>query len=207
MKRTRLYFVRHAEVEERYHRVFGGRIDMGLSDLGREQARRLAEYLQRLPLEAVYASPMRRVRQTIEPLNGHLMPSPVFDDALREFDFGQWTGLHFRQVREQFNADPWDWLEWIEHGRIPEGETGAQIRARLEPWLQDKLARHSGQTVAVFAHGGVIRQLLASLLEMPLPRMALFDVDYASVAAVDAGGGRHPEIQLANYTPWKTPGT
>ncbi len=91
--------------------------------------------------------------------------------------------------------------------RIPEGETGAQIRARLEPWLHDKLARHPGQTVVVFAHGGVIRQLLASLLELPLSRMALFDVDYASVAAVDAGGGRHPEIQLANYTPWKTPGT
>lgn len=207
MKRTRFYFIRHAEVEERYHHVFGGRIDMGLSAVGREQARRLAEYLQSLPLEAVYASPMQRVRQTLEPCNGHLAVAPIFDEALREFDFGRWTGLHFREVREQFDADPWDWLEWIERGRIPDGETGEQIRARLEPWLREKLARHEGQTVAVFAHGGVIRQLLASLLEMPLSRMALFDVDYASVAAVDAGGGRQPEVQLANYTPWKTPGT
>ena len=41
MAATKLFLIRHAEVEERYHKVFGGRIDMGLSRRGQEQAKQL----------------------------------------------------------------------------------------------------------------------------------------------------------------------
>ena len=44
-KPTRLHLVRHAEVDEAYHEVFGGQIDMELSSLGHEQAKRLAKFL------------------------------------------------------------------------------------------------------------------------------------------------------------------
>ena len=43
---TRLWLIRHAEVESRYRHTFGGRINMNLSPRGREQAGKLAEYLQ-----------------------------------------------------------------------------------------------------------------------------------------------------------------
>jgi broad specificity phosphatase PhoE len=60
---TRLLFLRHAEVEEAYHRVFGGRIDMAISALGRTQAAALAEYVsKKFALDAIYASPMQRVQ-------------------------------------------------------------------------------------------------------------------------------------------------
>ena len=63
---TRLYLIRHGEVEERFHRVFGGRIDMNLSSLGLNQAEALASYLQAVPFHVVFASPMRRVQQTLQ---------------------------------------------------------------------------------------------------------------------------------------------
>ena len=50
---TRLYLLRHAEVEERYHRVFGGRIDMNLSAYGQQHAQALAAHLQRVPFDAI----------------------------------------------------------------------------------------------------------------------------------------------------------
>ena len=65
---ARLFLLRHAEVEERYQRVFGGRIDMGLSTFGHEQSRALADYLQRVAFDVIYASPMKRVRQTLAAL-------------------------------------------------------------------------------------------------------------------------------------------
>ena len=52
---TRLYLLRHGEVEAKYHRVFGGKIDMELSPLGHDQVKALADYFQRHP--AVRTSP------------------------------------------------------------------------------------------------------------------------------------------------------
>lgn len=206
MSTTKLYLVRHAEVEERYHRVYGGKIDMGLSPAGQAQAQRLAAHLRALNLTAIYASPMRRVRETLAPLNGHCPAPPVFRDALREVDFGDWTGLNFQQIRERYQADPWDWLDWLDQGRMPNAENAAQLRARLEPELRQILAAHHGQTVGVFAHGGVIRGLLALLLELPLPKMRCFDIEYAGVTEVDLVPGRGVEIQSLNFVPWRQPG-
>src|SRR5579864_8168457 len=71
---TRLLLIRHGEVEARYQRLFGGRIDMNLSPRGKRQAKTLANYLEAKTIDAIYASPMKRVQQTLAPtlkLNGH----------------------------------------------------------------------------------------------------------------------------------------
>lgn len=202
---TKLLLIRHAEVEPQYHRVYGGKIDMGLSAQGREQAAALAECLDHWRIDAVYASPMRRVRETLAPLAGNGQPPPVFLEALREIDFGQWTGLNFQQIRERFRAEPWQWLDWLAQDKMPGAESAAQIRQRSEPALRQILASHVGQCVAVFAHGGIVRMLLALLLELPLSKMACFDVEYASVTEIDVIPRRGVEIQRLNLTPWKKP--
>ena len=84
--------IRHGEVEEKYHRIFGGRIDMNLSANGHEQAATLARYLQRKTVHAVYASPMKRVQQTLAPYASTSAPQAVVMADLREVDFGEWTG-------------------------------------------------------------------------------------------------------------------
>jgi broad specificity phosphatase PhoE len=75
-------------------------------------------------------------------------------------------------------------------------------RARVEPCLLEILDRHPGQSVAVFCHGGVIRMLLALLLELPLSKMSVFEIDYASVSEIELQPGRM-EIQLLNFAPWR----
>ena len=199
---TRLFLIRHAEVEVRYHGIFGGRIDMNLSARGRQMARTLAAYLQRKPLDAVYASPMKRVRQTLAPALRLGTPVPTVLPGLREIDFGDWTGLNWATVRDKFNFAVHEWLEQIEHPGSPNGESGKTFRARVEPCLREIIAKHPGQNVAVFCHGGVIRMLLAILLELPLPKTNSFEVEYASITQV----ALHPhmaEVELLNFTPWR----
>src|ERR1035441_6035921 len=64
---TRLLLIRHGEVEARYQGIFGGRIDMNLSPRGKRQAKVLANYLRGKTIDAIYASPMKRVQQTLPP--------------------------------------------------------------------------------------------------------------------------------------------
>src|SRR5271169_6858855 len=89
---TRLLLIRHAEVEARYQGVFGGQIDMELSPRGHEQAAALARYLHQKTVSAIYASPMKRVQQTLRPWVVNGVPRPIILPELREVDFGVWTG-------------------------------------------------------------------------------------------------------------------
>ncbi len=199
---TTLHLIRHAEVEARYQGVFGGRIDMELSTRGHEQAAALAGYLKHQSFDAIYASPMKRVQQTLSPCLTNGAPKPVILPKLHEVDFGDWTGLTFTEVQERFSARASTWLDQLAAGTIPNAETAAGYRARIEPCLQEILQNHPSQRVVVFCHGGVIRQMLAILLDLPLPKTAGFEIDYTSITKVDI----HPhraEVQLLNFTPWR----
>jgi len=199
---TRLILIRHAEVEARYQHVFGGRVDMDISPRGHEQAAALADFLRHKALDAIYASPMRRVHQTLAPFLNNGAPPPVIMPDLREVDFGDWTGLGWEEVRRKFDVSAYQWLELLERGAIPNAESGATYRARIEPCLREILKRHPAQSVAVFCHGGVIRMLLSILLQLPLPKTDVFQIEYASVTEVVLQPHR-TEIQLLNFVPWR----
>jgi broad specificity phosphatase PhoE len=198
---TRLVLIRHGEVEARYQRVFGGRIDMDLSERGHEQARRVAEHLRTTHFDAVYASPMRRAQQTVAALAATNGYAPVVVDELREVDFGAWTGLTWDEVHARFGVSAFDWLAELSRNGIAGAEPAADFCDRAARVLQRVVPAHRGQTVALVCHGGVIRMLLSQLLTLPLPAMAHFEVDYASISLVWCRPHR-AELKLLNHTPW-----
>ncbi len=199
---TRLFLLRHGEVEEAYHRTFGGRIDMNLSPRGHEQARALASFMRRRPIDFIYVSPMKRAQQTLAPLASHCAKPPVERPEFREVDFGEWTGLTWEQVHAKHGVSAFDWLDRIDKGAIAGAETGAGFRARVEPGLRQIIADHAGQNVAIVCHGGVVRMILSILLELPLPKMANFEIDYASVTQVEHHQHKI-EMNLLNFAPWR----
>lgn len=201
---TQLYLIRHGEVEERYHKVFGGsRIDMGLSPRGHAQAAAAARWLADTPLDAVYASPMLRVQQTMAPLLSQKQLQPVIIPSLREVDFGDWTGYRWEGVQEHFGVSAFDWLEIIESAGIPNGESAHQLTHRVEPALLKILRDHPHHRVAVFCHGGIIRVMLSFLLGLPLTRMAHFNIEYGSISVVELQPDKKHavEIELLNFCP------
>jgi broad specificity phosphatase PhoE len=199
---TRLFLLRHGEVEERYQRIFGGRIDMDLSPQGHEQAAALAKYVRRSPIDVIYASPMRRAQQTLAPLADHCAKPPIARPEFKEVDFGDWTGLSWEQVHSRYQVSAFHWLEQIENAAINNAESGQVFRNRVEPVLRQIIQDHAGESVAIVCHGGVIRMILSILLEMPLPRMSSFEIDYASLTRVEHHAHR-TEVTLLNFTPWR----
>ena len=202
MSSIKLILIRHAEVEVRYQKVFGGAVDMDLSPRGHEQAATLARFLGTRPFDALFASPMKRVQQTLAPLLQNGVPRPRILPGLREVDFGDWTGHGWDAIREKFGVSAFTWLEQLERGTIPNAENVVTYRERVAGCLKEILSMQSGKNVAVFCHGGVIRMMLSILLELPLPRMSAFEIEYASVSEIELKPHR-VEIQLLNLTPWR----
>src|SRR5882757_4776463 len=137
---TRLYLVRHGEVESAYHKVFGGRIDMDLSPLGLAQVQALARFLRAAPPDMLYASPMRRVQQTLAPLAQETGLQPILMEGLREVDFGAWTGLSWDEVQTRHGVSAFSWLTQLEDGTIERAETVRDFRKRVEIAFDQVLA-------------------------------------------------------------------
>jgi len=179
---------------------------MDLSDRGRQQAGMLAAYLRTQPLDVYYASPMRRVQQTMMPLMNNGTPQLIVLPGLREADFGDWTGLSWREVQARHGVSAFSWLEALEGGTIPNAETVPALRTRVGDCVRQILDANAGRQVAVFCHGGVIRMALAILLDWPLTRFAPIEIDYASISRVLVSPTR-AVVSLLNFTPWSDPPT
>ena len=149
-----------------------GQRDSGLTTLGCEQAGRTAELLTRLGVDRVYASPLGRVRQTVDILNARAALPVQFDDRLKEWSAGIWSGERYADVRERWPADWEAWQADRLHHAPPGGENFLDLIARARAFLGDVApAIAPGQRVALVAHGFLNRALATVLLDRPVEEM------------------------------------
>jgi alpha-ribazole phosphatase len=157
---TRIFLCRHGETSERGRGRCHGRLDLGLSRLGRHQAVQLAETLAAEPLDAVYTSPLRRARETAEPIAARHGLRPVQVDGLSEIDLGRFEGLTYEEAERRFPDVYRLWMEEPLRVRFPGGEDYEEVRRRASEALVEILARHPDEAVAIVSHAGPIRALL-----------------------------------------------
>jgi probable phosphoglycerate mutase len=162
---TELILVRHGEsepaVEGQPFALVDGHGDPALSPEGREQAAKVCARLAGEHIDAIYVSKLRRTHETAAGLAQALQMEPVVDPDLHEVHLGEWEGGAFR--RHVAEADPIA-LQMVQEERwdvIPGAEPLDAFAGRVERAVRRIAERHPDQRVAVFAHGGVIGQILA----------------------------------------------
>ena len=161
---TRIFLVRHGATVLSAEDRFAGSTDVELSEEGRTQARHLAERLAPEDIAAVYASPMRRTRETAAILAASHRLEVLPRDGLREIDHGRWERMTRAEVEERYaeeyaawEADP---FTFAPRG----GEAGIAVMARALPALREVVVAHEGQKVVVVSHKATIRLVISSLL-------------------------------------------
>lgn len=177
---TRLALLRHGHTHWNRAGRIQGRSDIPLDDDARSE---LAEYDLPNGWEdaEIWSSPLARAQETALLVSGR---TPQTSPALTEMNWGRWEGL--RGV--DLIADPDSGYRHIEDWgwdfRPPEGESPAEVWARLEPWLSEL----NQDTIAV-CHIGIMRVILARAwgwnFEGPAPfkikRNRLYIVDMADM--------------------------
>ena len=161
---TELILVRHGEseaaIEGEPFELVEGHGDPALAPEGRAQAELVGERLATEPIDAIYVSNLQRTSQTAAPLARRLGLTPVVDRDLREVYLGEWeSGLFRKKVIER---DPIA-VRMSEEQRwdvIPGAEPADEFAARARSVVERIAAAHVDQHVAVFAHGGIIGEML-----------------------------------------------
>ncbi|WP_328997481.1 histidine phosphatase family protein [Kribbella sp. NBC_00709] len=169
---TELILLRHGESVWNAEHRYQGQQGTGLSALGRQQAKEAANYLQSLEIDAIVASDLQRVTETLQPYldtRDHL--TVRIDPRWREIDVGTWGGRTFADVY----ADEPDVVDAFKRGDDVArggGETFKQLRARVWDAAQDIAG---ARRVLVVTHGGPIRVAAASALRLPPGGEVLLD--------------------------------
>jgi probable phosphoglycerate mutase len=170
--------------------------DPPLDERGHEQARALAAWLREEPISHVYTSPMRRARETAEPLAGALGIEAVVDDELAEFD----RDSHFYIPIEELRATKDQrWLDMVAGSWGDNAEVDpAVFREVVVGAVERVVAAHPGSTVAIVAHGGVINAYLAHVIGIDRP--LFFEPGYTSISRVLASRRGDRQVRSINET-------
>lgn len=191
---TLIFLLRHGATDNNLARppkLQGRSVDLGLSQTGVDQARRAARFLQRFPLAAVFASPLRRSQETAQPIAElQQLPVQIIDD-ITEVDVGEWEGRSWIDIEREesdaygrFIADP---------GRYGYrgGENLQQVRDRAIPAIERAAQQYCGRAIAIVAHNVVNRCFLSSILHVPLAK--------ARAVTQDNGGINVVRYRAANW--------
>ncbi|HEY2405295.1 MAG TPA: histidine phosphatase family protein [Polyangiaceae bacterium] len=183
-----ILFLRHGESEGNAQGRMQGRRDFPLSALGLEQAARAAQFLGGLGLrlDAVYASPLLRARETAQVLCRAVSSELEIEDDLAEIGAGSLEGLNEAEISQRFPG-------FMQRPVTKVGDFGefggesyddvqarvARVRARLE-------ARHREQAhrVLLVGHGGFNFQLLKTLICEPVPRTCIVKMGNCTMTLV-----------------------
>jgi alpha-ribazole phosphatase len=187
----RLWLVRHGATEWNQQWRLCGHHDVPLSEKGRLQAKWLGQRLRLESIAAIYSSDLQRASETARLLAASL-PDAVplhLEPAWREMSFGDWEGLTYQEISASYQEELKFFTDPVRF-TPPNGEAFPSLVLRVRNAFAD-LARelaspsaHSGDVVLV-SHGGTLRALLCSLLEMPFERQWQIRLDHGSLSALD----------------------
>jgi alpha-ribazole phosphatase len=178
---TQLWFIRHGEPEASAKGRCYGTLDVGLSELGLQQATEIAAALRAEQIDAIYSSPRVRCRDTAAALLSDRDVPLLIAEGLREMDFGALEGRAYDDVAAQ---DPEFYRQWMEHPtevQFPGGESFGRMWARVTAAGELIRMRHDGSSVAIVTHGGVIRILLAEMLAVAPENIFRFGQRYGAI--------------------------
>lgn len=194
-----IYLLRHGEIPGSSPRRFIGRMELALSENGREQMRQVAERLRDAGIDRLVASPLGRCRESADILGAALGLSPEIEPALSEIALGAWEGLTVEEVRQRFPDSYEARGRNIAIFRPPAGESFSDLADRAWPALLRILAG-AAANIAIVGHAGVNRVLLCRMLGMPLPLLFRLRQDYACLNIIRLRDGVF-ELELLNGSP------
>jgi alpha-ribazole phosphatase len=187
---TRLFLLRHGDVEGMAAREVRGRRDVGLSARGLAQHRALVEWLgERAPLTRVIASPLGRCRDLGERLARAAGLELELAPELTEQHMGSWQGQTWDAISRSEGRVINDYWDDYWNAVPPGGESMATLSARTVAWWQAHEPELRGGRVALVTHAGVIRALLATFLGLPGGEALRFAPPPATLTLLAHSGG------------------
>jgi probable phosphomutase (TIGR03848 family) len=183
---TLVLLVRHGQTPTTGAVLPGRTPGLHLSDKGAEQAQRAASRIAGLKkVDAVYASPLERTRETAAPIAKATGVRVRRDKGLLECDFGDWTGAELKALMK---LPEWRTVQSRpSHFRFPGGESFAEMQLRISSAVQRLAAAHRGGTIVAVSHADPIKAAVAEAAGAHLDSFQRLVISPCSITALLVG--------------------
>ena len=189
--------LRHGEVAAEGW-AFRGSTDTPLSETGWQQMRAVGSELMSESFSQIATSPLQRCHYFSRELSQQLDVPVVQLEGMREMDFGAWENRGFAELEAEYGEMLHRFWQSPVGIQPPEGEAFDSFTVRVVESWDTWLEGASGEHRLLVAHGGVIRVLLAHLLDMPMPAIWRLHLPYASWSRVSLLQGQMPRVLFMN---------
>lgn len=160
---TELYIIRHAEAEGNVFRRFHGQYNSLLTPRGYLQRACLEKRFSDIAIDACYSSDLTRASLTSRAIYVPKKLQLQRRKDLRECDVGAWEDLSFGELAVRYPLEMYHFLYDFEKLKCTDGESFWTMTDRFISAIKQIAAQHDGETVAIFAHGAVIKGALLRL--------------------------------------------
>jgi len=195
---TVVLLVRHGQTPTTGKLLPGRAPGLHLAEAGVQQAQRAAERIAQLPkVDAIYASPLERARETAAPIAAARGLKVQIDKGLLECEFGDWTGAELKALMKL--------PEWATVQRAPStftfpgGESFTSMQLRIVGALDRIRAAHPGGTVVCVSHADPIKAAVAHAMGTHIDLFQRIVISTCSISAVAYGMGA-PVVLTVNST-------
>jgi len=193
---TIFYLVRHGDTGVR-NRLSGRMSGVHLNEVGREQARRMAERFREIPVTALYSSPLERTRETAEAIGSVLKLEPRILEEITEVDFGDWTGMSFEDLAAKPEWQRFNGFRTL--ARIPGGETMLELQSRFVGCMERIRRQQPDEKVVMVSHQEPIKTAITFYAGMHLDMLNRFNINPASVTAINVDDDHACVLTLNNF--------
>jgi len=180
-----VYLVRHGETVWNAARRIQGQSDSALTAKGEQQAFQVAERVKSLGITHVIASDLGRTRRTAEIIADACGCDVILDPRLRELNMGV---LEQRPL-DELTAEEESWrkalVDGTENGRIPQGESMAELASRMHEALNACLELPEGSRPLLVSHGMALGALVSTILGLSPSAERRLRLRNCSISRVD----------------------
>jgi probable phosphoglycerate mutase len=190
--------VRHGQTPTTGKLLPGRAPGLHLADAGREQAQRAAERIAALTMvDAVYASPLERARETAAPIAAARGLKVQIDKGLLECEFGDWTGAELKKLMK---LPEWGTVQRAPSTfRFPNGESFTEMQTRMVSAIDRLRAKHEGGVIVLVSHADPIKAAVAHAMGTHIDLFQRIVIGTCSVSAIAYGMGA-PIVLTVNST-------
>ena len=195
----KLILVRHGTTICNEGGVLSGLTDSLLSEKGKSQADKLAEYLKDENIDKIYTTPFSRTKETVKKLAEIKNIQIEERSQLNEINFGDFEGLSFKLIEEKY---PEEVEKMINEGfeyKYPNGESLEETFIRVKNEIKKIISDNDNYTVLICSHGGTIRNIFSYLLCDDYKYHWNFRIDNGSITEIEVNNN-FAVINKMNYT-------
>ena len=182
-----LILVRHGETLWNREKRVQGISNIGLSEFGIIQAKKLGECLKDKNIESIHSSPVKRAYQTAKLIGEFHDVKIETDEGLMELNQGDFEGLTLSELWEKHTSFLRRWMADPASVVMPNGESLTELQNRSWNVIED-IAKKSKNTLVV-SHNFTIITVLCKVQNINLSQFRRIRVDVASKTFVEIGPG------------------